>query len=268
MAPSILGIADIEHFHWALSEADLPCTSSFNDNRLSLAAAVELAAIQVHQSRKSLAFVYRQCPIWSLVKASGWPKRSKPFVRRDSETVAIIIPAGKPNDIWWTSCLHQLKNEMMEKNFPNRVASGLTGGVAEMVDNVWQHSESSVSSLLIYQVRRRKFAFSVVDTGIGVLPSLSKNPRYDWLRSSMEAIRLAIQPGVSRGDGGGMGFASLLNNMAELWGTARIRSGEAALVIDRTEDDRQRNEIYLPPLPGLHISVRCALDRPHNRPLK
>jgi hypothetical protein len=266
MAPSILGIADIEHFHWTLSEADIPFASSFNGNRLSLAAAVELAAIQAHQSRKSVTFACKHCPIWSLVKASGWPRRSKPLVHRNSETVAVTIPPTRPDDIWWTSCLHRLKNELVEKHFPNRIASGLTGGVAEMVDNVWQHSESGEPGLLLYQVRRRKFAFSVVDAGIGVLASLSKNARHAWLRSSMDAIRLAIQPGVSREDGGGMGFASLLNNMAELWGNARIRSGEAALVIDRTEDDRQRNEIYLPPLPGLHISVHCALDRPQNRP--
>src|SRR5258708_8191922 len=54
------------------------------------------------------------------------------------------------------------------------------------------------------------------------------------------------------------------NNMAELWGNARMRSGEAALVIDRTEDIRRRNEIYLPPLPGMHVSVRCSLDPPRN----
>jgi anti-sigma regulatory factor (Ser/Thr protein kinase) len=264
MSQSILGIADIEHFHWTLSEADIPFASSLDGNRLSLAAAVELAAIQAHQSRKSVSFALKNCPLWSLVKTSGWPGRKRPFVRRSSETVAIALPPAEPDDIWWTTCLHRLRNELSEKGFPKGLAAGLTGGVAEMVDNVWQHSESGDCGLLIYQVRPRRFAFSVVDTGIGVLASLSKNPRYDWLRSSMEAIRLAIQPGISREDGGGMGFATLLNNMAELWGNARIRSGEAALVIDRTEDIRKRREIYLPPLPGMHVSIRCALDAPRN----
>lgn len=263
MSQSILRIADIEHFHWALSEADIPVASSFNGSVLSIAAAVELAAIQAHQNRRSVSFGFKDCPLWSLVKASGWPGRRRPFVRRSNETVAIVIPA-EPDGLWWTNCLHQLRIELTEKRFPRRLAAGLTGGVAEMVDNVWQHSESGESGLLVYQVRRRTFAFSVVDAGIGVLTSLSQNPRYDWLRSSMEAIRLAIQPGVSREDSGGMGFATLLNNMAELWGNARMRSGEAALVIDRTEDIRRRKEIYLPPLPGMHVSVRCSLDPPRN----
>ncbi len=224
MSQNILGIADIEHFHWTLSEADIPFASSFNGNRLSLAAAVELAAIQAHQSRKSVSFALKNCPLWSLVRASGWPGRKKPFVCRSSETVAIVIPPAEPDDIWWTTCLHQLRNQLSENGFPRGLAAGLTGGVAEMVDNVWQHSESAHCGLLIYQVRPRRFAFSVVDAGIGVLASVS----------------------------------------AELWGNARIRSGEAALVIDRTESVRERKEIYLPALPGMHISVRCALKPPRS----
>jgi anti-sigma regulatory factor (Ser/Thr protein kinase) len=269
MSQNILRVSDIEHFHWALSEADVPSTTPFNGTLLSLAAAVELAAIQAQQHRypllgRSQSFTCKNCPLWSLVKQSGWPERRKPLVRRTSEGVAVVIPA-QAEGLWWTDCLHRLRNELMTKGFTTKLATGLTGGVAEMVDNVWQHSESAESGLLIYQVRTRKFAFSVVDAGIGVLASLSRNPRYDWLRSSMEAIRLAIQPGVSREDGGGMGFATLLNNMADLWGNARMRSGEAALVIDRTdttENVRSRKEIYLPPLPGMHVSVRCALDPP------
>lgn len=268
MSQNILRVSDIEHFHWALSEADVPATSRFNGTLLSLAAAAELAAIEAQRRRSHLPggsayFICKSCPIWSLVKKSGWPERRRPLVRRTSEGVAVTIPA-QADGLWWTNCLHQLRNELIQKGFATRLATGLTGGVAEMVDNIWQHSESGESGLLIYQVRRRKFAFSVIDAGIGVLASLSKNPRYDWLRSSMEAIRLAIQPGVSREDGGGMGFATLLNSMAELWGNARMRSGEAALVIDRTEDIRRRREIYLPPLPGMHVSVRCALDAPRN----
>jgi hypothetical protein len=66
------------------------------------------------------------------------------------------------------------------------------------------------------------------------------------LSSSLEAIRNAIEPGVSRyQDGNGMSFPSLLHALADLWRTARIRSGEAGLLIDRTEDQRKR-QICLP----------------------
>ena len=55
-----------------------------------------------------------------------------------------------------------------------------------------------------------------------------------------------------------MGFPSLLHALADLWGTARIRSGEAGLVIDRTQEERKKHSAYLPWLPGVHVSVRCA----------
>jgi hypothetical protein len=94
-----------------------------------------------------------------------------------------------------------------------------------MVDNVWLHSDEAQPGLLAYQVRRRKFAFSVADMGIGILTSLRKNPDYQSLSSSMDAIRKAIQPGVTRLDYGGLGFTQLINALADLWGNARIRSG-------------------------------------------
>jgi anti-sigma regulatory factor (Ser/Thr protein kinase) len=148
----------------------------------------------------------------------------------------------------------------MEKDFPQNLAGALTGGVAEMVDNAWLHREKADAPLLAYQVRKKQFAFSVADTGIGILESLKQNPKYDWLRSSMEAIQLAIRPGVSRWDNGGMGFTSMLKAMADLWGNARIRTGQAALIVDGTQEVRSNNFIYLPELPGLHVSVRCSLD--------
>jgi hypothetical protein len=131
-----------------------------------------------------------------------------------------------------------------------------------MVDNIWQHAETADPGLLVYQIRRRRFAFSVADNGVGVLASLRKNPRYKWLDSSMEAIGYAIKPGVSSCGGGGMGFPSLLHALADLWGKARLRSGEASLTFDRTQEERRKDYSYLPFLPGLHVSVRCALDAP------
>lgn len=81
----------------------------------------------------------------------------------------------------------------------------------------------------------------------------------------MEAVRAPIEPGVSRfQESGGMGFPSFLYAIADLWGTARIRSGEAALVIDRTQDERKKHSVYLPLLPGVHVSARCALDAPRS----
>jgi hypothetical protein len=264
----ILGIRDVEHYHWHTVEADAPVSWSGNGTSVSLAAAVELACIErERESGMSLSaspIRIVNCPIWTLVKSARWPGRRGKAKLRDGTVTAMVLPVDA-DDLWWTQNLHDLLNELRGNGFPIDLARGLTGAVVEMVDNIWLHSETTQSGLLAYQVRRRKFAFSVADTGIGVLASLKKNPRYEQLSSSMEAIRWAIRPGVSRFDDGGLGFSNLVRALSDLWGNARIRSGEAGVLIDRTGSARKKDFVYLPHLPGTHVSVRCSLDPPSGR---
>ena len=258
-----LGIRDVEHYHWHLAEADAPVCWSGNGNSLSLAAAVELACIERQRepgtSLPASPIRITNCPIWSLLKSARWPGRRSKAKLRDGAVAVMVLPVNA-DDTSWTQTLHDLLNELTANGFPTDLARGLTGAVVEMVDNIWLHSETTQAGLLAYQVRRRKFAFSVADTGIGVLASLKKNPRYEQLSSSMEAIRYAIRPGVSRFADGGLGFSNLVRALADLWGNARIRSGEAGVLIDRTGDARKKDFLYLPHLPGTHVSVRCSLD--------
>ncbi len=266
MQPGVIQIRDVEHFHWRLAETESPLAFSTNGNGMSLAAAIELACIALHRqaNKDGPAATIRvaHCPVWSLVKSARWPDRSNRTRLRDGDLSVVILPL-KATDVWWSQCIRDLLAELKTNGFPPKLAGALAGAVAEMADNVWLHSEADSPGLLAYQVRRRRFAFSVADTGIGVLASLRKNPSYRQLSSSMEAVRAAIEPGISRfQDSSGMGFPSLLHAMADLWGTARVRSGEASIVIDRTQDQRRKHSGYLPQLPGVHVSVRCALDAP------
>lgn len=258
-----LGVTDVEHFHWSLSEADTPIAFSVKGSGLSLAGAVELATIETHLSSLNggtqSPIRVSGCSIWLLLKASRWPIGShRQQLRKGTHTV-LVLP-NDPRDAWWTQRLHNLLRELIVNGFPSSLARGLTGGVAEMVDNIWQHAGTPAPGLLVYRVCRRKFAFSVADIGVGILASLRKNPQYRWLDSSMDAIGQAMRPGVSACNGGGMGFPSLFHAIADLWGNARLRSGEASLLIDRTHEQRTIDRTYLPFLPGLHVSVRCALD--------
>jgi anti-sigma regulatory factor (Ser/Thr protein kinase) len=267
MSENVLRVTDIEHLHWSLSEADVPISIALDHKPLSLAAAVELAIIEAHyseldQRRPTLGFV-TNCSTRSIIKATNWPLSGKVSSKRERGVVAIVLP--KPDEsIWWSEQLRLLKNDLTANHFPPNLAAALTGGVAEMVDNAWFHGSTDKPALLAYQVRNRRFAFSVADIGVGILESLRQNPKFNWLRSSMEAIHFAIQPGVSRCENGGMGFTTMLTAMADLWGNARIRSGQAALIVDGTQEIRSKNFIYLPPLPGLHVSVRCSLDSPRS----
>lgn len=257
MDKNVLRVTDIEHIHWSLSEADVPKSVVLDDKPMSLAAAVELLIIGAHCPALDRA----NSSVYSTVRATNWPVAGRVGSTKKDGLVVIVLPNADECS-WWNEQLRVLKNELTANHFPPTLAGSLTGGVAEMVDNVWLHSASDTPALLAYQVRKKQFAFSVADTGIGILGSLRKNPKYDWLRSSMEAIQFAIQPGVSSTDSTGMGFTSMLKAMADLWGNARIRSGQAALIIDGTQEVRSNNFIYLPHLPGLHVSVRCSLQPP------
>jgi anti-sigma regulatory factor (Ser/Thr protein kinase) len=257
-----LRIEDIEHFHWSLSEGDTPF-SAIQAESLSLPAAIELACIEAAQRKRNLPSPdtrFGSCPIRKLIKATSWPTRRTSLSCVDGPIAAVVLP--KVANGLSTKYLHVLLDELKRNGFPKTLAAGLAGAVAEMVDNVWQHSETQVPALLAYHVKRRKFSFSVADTGVGILASLRQNPQFRTLRSSMDAITRAIEPGVSRFDGG-TGFTTLFHALAELWGNARIRSGEAALLIDRTSEHvNGRHCVYLPPLPGVHVAVRCRLDPP------
>jgi hypothetical protein len=267
MNQNLLGVTDIEHFHWSLAEADVPTSVELENRPVSVPAAVELAIIEAN-SRRIRGTVppfssTNNSAIYSAVKSANWPLVREGSKVKSGDTTVIVLPrsASKQTDCWIKQLL-ALKRELVTSGFSPKLAGALTGGVGEMVDNAWWHSSCDDPVLLVYQVRSKKFVFSVADLGVGVLESLSKNPKYNFLRSSMEAISFAIQPGVSRLEDGGMGFATMLQSMAELWGNARIRSGEAALIIDRTQEIAIKHFIYLPQLPGLHVSARCSLEAP------
>jgi hypothetical protein len=134
----------------------------------------------------------------------------------------------------------------------------------EIVDNVWEHSESAHPALVCVEITHRRLAFAVADLGIGVLNSLRSNPKFARLDTSIEALSVALQPGASRVEGThrGYGFSSVLRGLADLWGTLRLRSGEASLVLDGTRDERRRIRHFVPPLPGLQVIAVCGLDKP------
>jgi len=268
----ITSIRDVEQYHWELAESELRRQVFSNSSHLSLAAAVELACIEHRfaggDELSTAAVRLPACPIWQLIRTTKWPDHRNRTKLRNGSVVLIVLPTSA-DDAWWVQRLHELQRELGENGFGTNLARALTSAVAEMVDNVWLHSSADGPGLVAYQIRRRKLAFCVADLGVGVLSSLKRNPEHRHLASSMDALQKAIQPGVSsHADGNGLGFPSLLHALAELWGTTRLRSGEAAMIIDRTSEKRKKGYHYLPSLPGLHVAVKCSLDAPARPPQK
>ena len=260
-------IERIDAFHWRLvsNECDARLDFPIADSEITLSAAIELLCIEQHLATSPNALYYpptNHSPLWRLLRGLDWPFCPPGSAAQDGGTRVIALPMDS-QDWHWTGFLQGLQRELKQKGFPDQLSGALTGAVGEMVDNVWQHSMTSLPGLAAYQVAHKRLDFGVVDLGIGILRSIRKNPSYHFLNSSMEALQKAILRGVSRfsNQGRGYGFSTLLQSVAELWGFTRLRSSEAVIVFDRRTEKRRRLQKYLPPLPGVQITVSCGLDR-------
>lgn len=203
--------------------------------------------------------IFSDCSNWRLLQRLNWPNCGPSQKAEDGNVAFISLPMAN-SDLFWSRCLRTFEQKLKVSGFPAGLSRALTGGLGEMADNVWQHSQTKIPGLIAYEIRRRRMAFAVADIGIGALESLRTNPKHRHLATSMDALQTVILPGASRFESGGYGFSTLFQAIAELWGIARLRTGEAALLFDRQTESRKRKQYYLPPLKGFQVLVSCKLQ--------
>jgi hypothetical protein len=263
--PDYLTVKDLENYQWRVENRESPRPLALSGKRLTIPAAVELACLvetnHDHGMGRHLQDGLSDCTTWRLFRRLGWPSCGH-SQRVQDDNVGFIAMPSDASDLFWSRCLRAFEQGLTSNGFPIGLSRALTGALGEMADNVWQHSQADTPGLVGYEVRARQLTFAVADVGIGVLDSLRTNSEHRHLTSSMEALETAILPGVSRHDGGGYGFSSLFQAVAELWGITRLRSGEAALIFNRQTEQRTRQRYYLPALPGLQVLVSCRLKAP------
>ncbi len=151
--------------------------------------------------------------------------------------------------------------------------------IGELVRNVLEHSGSRSGAFVAaqYRVRSNVISFGVCDTGIGLRASLS---RYRDPKDDLEAIRLALMPGVSgttnreggneNNAGAGLFIVKSLSKITRNYFT--IYSGDTAYKLLKP-DKRYTPRIYADPfadrhnvyenLPSFHgtlVGVDIALD--------
>ena len=99
---------------------------------------------------------------------------------------------------------------MLTRSDDGAITETLTYAVREIMRNVVEHGQAShIWYAAQYWPTKNKVEVSILDEGVGLLPSLSRNPRLH-VDSNQKAIILALQPGVSgipkekrrRSDGG------------------------------------------------------------------
>lgn len=168
---------------------------------------------------------------------------------------------GDDEEIRWTGFGLKMDKAMRAAGLPRGLAGQLVGATKELHSNVYEHSERSRSGIVAFGVQDDNAEFIVADSGIGVLASLKCNPAHASLDRDGEALRLALQPGVTRyagepmrGHGFDLMFTGLLNHGSKL----RFRSGSAVVTIDGLGKDNPVPVIRdRPAMQGFLIAVDC-----------
>lgn len=150
-----------------------------------------------------------------------------------------------------------------QAGFVAREPAQMVGAMSELCENIYEHAGNAAPGVVTFRAARKSFEFVISDGGRGVLASLRTAPKYAKLSDDAEALRLALQEGVSRFDDPqrGCGFRPLFIGLAELDGTLRFRSGAAALTIDGTLDLMTAKLSQKASYAGFHVSVICHTGR-------
>ncbi len=95
--------------------------------------------------------------------------------------------------------------------------------VVELVDNFSRHSGSQLAVCAMqWYPNLGQLDFAIGDCGVGIRHSLARKPEFkDYLNlPHNEAATIALEEGVSGEAEGGMGFATVRDDIAELGGRA------------------------------------------------
>lgn len=249
------------------------------------------ATIKSLQNTTLPGFIQYKCLVWTteshldtLPKKIAHSKIAKAFqliknhlkVGQDSTPVLLRTVACRTvefSNICRPEHLNTKAWELFETRFnrsakkvglPSHVADLLQAALHEMAENALIHSHSAIPIIVAYHALDGFAQFCVADLGIGVLNSLRTCPDYQTLNTHNDAIRKALQDGVSRYgyQHGGFGFRSVFKAVASQWGVLRFRSGEAAIFINGTDCDADKGlELFLPFLPGFQVAISCYTDQ-------
>ena len=117
-----------------------------------------------------------------------------------------------------------------KQGHPYGFAAGLAAAFVEIASNAMEHANAPIPPVACFQVTNNHWAFGVTDVGRGVRASLSENPAFAYLRTDQEALKQAIQEGVSRHQeaGRGLGFNTVFKALVDHSAILRFRSGGAA----------------------------------------
>jgi anti-sigma regulatory factor (Ser/Thr protein kinase) len=245
---SLPGLLEYQCLRWAFRDGSVP----------SLPPCVQASAL-------GKALLATPCDLGLRQKGST----GRRLGRLDPQDVELHV-VGREGDLAreeWDHFTTRFDASARSVGFNGEIAAGLQGALVEMAENVVIHAQAQTAALVGYQVSPGVALFCVVDVGIGILASLQSRRAYRRLKLHSEAIRMALQDGVTRLDpeegGGGFGFRQVFRALAAHWGTLRFRSGEGCVTMQGTDCDANRGDVsHPPPLPGFQLTVCCRTASP------
>lgn len=162
----------------------------------------------------------------------------------------------------WLDLCRDMERQAVAVGFDRKNSRGLVSAFRELVGNIFDHSQASATGIAGYAVRQNDLEFVVADSGMGILNSLKSSPDFQSLQDSGEALKIAIQDGISRHgsqSGRGRGFRPLFQGLSNLASFLRIRSGDHALVVTGISPSLASAQIQQKvELSGVVISVSCS----------
>ncbi len=145
---------------------------------------------------------------------------------------------------------------------------------AELIENIYRHSESSYPSYVIAQAHptQKRLHVVVVDTGIGIYDSFRRSDSAfikNRARSEYETIRMAIERYVTSKIKGhsGYGLYVISELMARNGGILRLTSGSTTLLQQPTRKGLRRKTISIsmdnhPQWKGTELAIQFNLELP------
>jgi anti-sigma regulatory factor (Ser/Thr protein kinase) len=134
----------------------------------------------------------------------------------------------------------------------------------ELLDNVVHHADARNGGFATARGWRKpaRFEVAIVDLGIGIRRSLTKNPAYASADDDMAAVRKAVELGVTSTPhrNSGYGLAVTRDLLDKNHGLLVIKSGWAELWLGSEEEEVRADA----PFPGTLVGLRARTNRPLN----
>lgn len=179
--------------------------------------------------------------------------------QRTGVTTGWICGDQIADDTPWTGFLIRVSSVCKTNGFDHRTKNAIMATFGEFRSNILEHAGRTDGAIAAFHLSATDLEIVVADNGRGALASMREAVRYRSLDDSGSALKLIVTDGVSRYDdpARGHGFTHLFQGLANRFNHIRLRSGDHALEVFRTNGQTPFEKIsQKAQIPGLLIYAR------------